>query len=118
MKIIEGKMMKLKSLGYVGVAAPSMDEWLSLSSRLLGMHSHRDSEGRLQLRLDDYQQRLVIDTALPPGAHYYGWEIDSADSFAAFAVRLDQAKVAFKVEPAQLGIEHEAIDDARYCPGN
>jgi len=95
-------MMKLKSLGYVGVAAPSLEEWSSLSSGLLGMHPQRDSRGRLQLRLDDYQQRLAIDTALPPGEHYYGWETDNADSLAALAVRLDQAKVAFKVEPAQL----------------
>ncbi|MES2415619.1 MAG: VOC family protein [Pseudomonadota bacterium] len=94
--------MELKSLGYVGVAAPSLDEWTSLSSRLLGMHSQRDSRGRLQLRLDDYQQRLAVDTALPPGEHYYGWETDSADSFAAFAVRLDQARVAFKLEPSEL----------------
>ena len=94
--------MELKALGYVGVSAPSLEEWSSLSSRLLGMQSLRGSSATLQLRLDDYQQRLSIDTALPAGEHYYGWETDGADSLARLAIRLDQQRVAFKVEPAQL----------------
>jgi 2,3-dihydroxybiphenyl 1,2-dioxygenase len=95
-------MMNLKSLGYVGVAAPSLEEWTSLSTRLLGMQPHRESSGTLQLRLDDYPQRLAIDTRLAPGDHYYGWEAGDAGAFEALAIRLDQAGVAFRVEPAQL----------------
>lgn len=98
-----------KSLGYMGVSAPRIDEWRDFATRLLGMQCAEQSTSRLALRIDDRAQRLVVDTRLEPGRHYYGWEVADAATLDAVAARVEAAGTAVRLEPASLAAER-AVD--------
>ena len=90
--------MEIKALGYVRVAAPNLDEWASFATRLLGLQCHDKTQHTLALRMDDRQQRLLVDGSLPEGKHCYGWEVAGAAALASLAARLDKAGVAVRAE--------------------
>ena len=66
--------MEIQALG-LGVGTAKLDEWTSLATRGLGMETVDRGGGTRAFRMDDRKQRLVLDSALPDGAQYFGWEV-------------------------------------------
>ncbi|MFL2806861.1 MAG: hypothetical protein ACJ0BI_07680 [Paracoccaceae bacterium] len=54
--------MPINSLGYVGVRSRDLDEWQDFAENLLGMQSVESGNYALAFRMDDYKQRLMIET--------------------------------------------------------
>lgn len=53
-------------------------------------------------RMDDRNQRLVLDGTLPGDVNYFGWEVADAAALEALAARLEQADVVVQREPIAL----------------
>ncbi|MGD9941963.1 MAG: VOC family protein [Burkholderiaceae bacterium] len=83
----------IRSLGYVGVASRRLDEWSGFATGLLGMQCQHRSTASLALRVDDRQQRLMVEAEQEEGRHCFGWEVDGADALQSLAARLDAAGV-------------------------
>lgn len=98
----------IKSLGYIGLSAPDLDEWANYATRLLGFQCGERAEGRLGLRMDSFQQRIIIDTTLQRGRHFYGWEACDSSSLDALIVRLESAGVRVREEPVAVA-EQRAV---------
>jgi 2,3-dihydroxybiphenyl 1,2-dioxygenase len=94
--------MSLRSLGYVGVGADDLDAWSHMATNWLGMQQVEKGATCRAFRMDDHKQRLIVDRALDPGAHYFGWEVDDAAALDALAARLESHDVRVTREAAAL----------------
>jgi 2,3-dihydroxybiphenyl 1,2-dioxygenase len=94
--------MALTGLGYVGVGAADLTDWTDFATDWLGMQVVDKSASCRAFRMDDRKQRLVVDAALPEGAHYFGWEVADAAALGALAERLEAAGVRVRREPVAL----------------
>ncbi len=86
--------MEMQSLGYVGVQASDLDDWLGFATRFLGMQLVDKSSTNLTFRMDDRRQRLVVEKSAGDGAGFFGWEVADAAALDALAARLEQHGVA------------------------
>jgi 2,3-dihydroxybiphenyl 1,2-dioxygenase len=102
--------MEIQALGYLGVGTAKLDDWTSLATRGLGMEAIDRGAGTRAFRMDDRKQRLVLDSTLPDGAQYFGWEVEDAEKLAALAARLERVGVAVQRESA-------ALADQRFVAG-
>src|ERR1019366_5292272 len=94
--------MALEALGYVGVGAADLTDWTRFATDWLGMQMVDKSASCRAFRMDDRKQRLIVDAALPEGAHYFGWEVADATALDTLAARLEAAGVRVRREPAAL----------------
>ena len=53
--------MQIQALGYIGVAAQSLDDWAHFGTRFLGMQQVDKTHKRMALRMDDRKQRVIIE---------------------------------------------------------
>ena len=90
--------MALQSLGYVGITTDRLDEWSGFARGVLGMQVLERSQGSLTLRMDDRQQRLVIDQDRANGCQFFGWEVADAAALDDMAAQLERAGVAVRRE--------------------
>ncbi len=90
--------MMLKSLGYVGLRAKSLDDWVAYGSRLLGMQVVERGASNLALRMDDRQQRLVVSADGGDGLEFLGFEVSDPGAIEMLGVRLERH--GFRVERA------------------
>ena len=102
--------MEIQALGYLGVGTAKLDDWTSLATRGLGMEAVDRGGGMRAFRMDDRKQRLVLDSKLPDGTKYFGWEVADAQALDALAGRLEKAGVAVHREPA-------SVADQRFVSG-
>jgi len=84
--------MKLRSLGYIGIKSPQLQDWGDLATRILGMQQVDYTRGTRSFRMDDRKQRLVIAES-GDHANFMGWEVDDASDLDALARRLDAAGI-------------------------
>jgi len=94
--------MEIRGLGYVGVGASNLSDWTSFASDWLGMQMIERGNTIRAFRMDDRQQRLVIDRSLADGERYFGFEVADAAALDTLAARLDAAGVRVRREPASL----------------
>jgi 2,3-dihydroxybiphenyl 1,2-dioxygenase len=94
--------MTIQGLGYLGIGTDKLDDWSNYASNWLGMQAVDRGAGVRAFRMDDRKQRLVIDSALPDGQRYFGWEVADADALDALAARLDTAGITVTREPKSL----------------
>lgn len=92
----------VKSLGYIGIGAKSVDEWQSFATDVLGLHAVREEDGAgvdtLFLRMDQRHHRIAVragDDALT----YVGWEVATEQDLEAQVEVLKQAGIAATEEP-------------------
>jgi 2,3-dihydroxybiphenyl 1,2-dioxygenase len=81
--------MTLQSLGYIGLRANNVDDWLAYGTRLLGMQVTDKSTATLSLRMDDRKQRVIIHADGGEGAGFLGFEAADAAALDALAARLE-----------------------------
>ena len=53
--------MPLQALGYVGFGSSALDHWRQFGTRLVGLQAVERSPSLLAFRMDDRQQRIVVD---------------------------------------------------------
>ncbi|HZD89705.1 MAG TPA: VOC family protein [Pseudolabrys sp.] len=82
--------MHMQSLGYVGVQATDLDDWLAYGTRFLGMQLVDRSAETLTFRMDDRRQRLVVEKAAGDRPGFFGWEVADAAALDAIAARLER----------------------------
>ena len=70
--------MSIQALGYLGIGTDKLDDWTNYATNWLGMQSVDRGAGVRAFRMDDRRQRLVIDSSLPEGQRYFGWEVADA----------------------------------------
>jgi 2,3-dihydroxybiphenyl 1,2-dioxygenase len=87
-------MSKVAQLGYLGFGVRDLAAWDKFATEVLGLEIvARRSDGGMALRMDRYQQRIVIE----PGdddLNFLGWEVDNAADLEALAAKLRAAGVA------------------------
>jgi len=81
--------MTLQSLGYIGLRAKNIEDWLSYGTRLLGMQMADRSASTLALRMDDRKQRLIVQADGGEGAAFLGFEVADAAALEGIAARLE-----------------------------
>jgi 2,3-dihydroxybiphenyl 1,2-dioxygenase len=102
--------MEIQALGYLGVGTVKLDEWTLLAKDGLGMQAVDRGAGVHAFRMDDRRQRLVIDSAMPEGTRYFGWEVADAAALDTLAARLERAGVAVKRESGTLADQRFVAD--------
>jgi 2,3-dihydroxybiphenyl 1,2-dioxygenase len=88
--------MSLSSLGYVGIRARDLGEWVEYGTRQLGLQLIDRSQSSLAFRMDDRKQRLVVQKEDWGGVAFFGWEVSGSDALDSVCRRLDAAQVPYQ----------------------
>jgi 2,3-dihydroxybiphenyl 1,2-dioxygenase len=102
--------MALQALGYVGVRAKNLDDWVSYGTRFLGMQMVDRSAKKLALRMDDRKQRVIVNADGGEGIEVFGFEAADAHTLDAIAARLDRQGVSVTRGPRALADERFVKD--------
>src|SRR4051794_41900519 len=87
-------MTAAQSLGYLGVRAKDLGDWGTYGSRMLGLQRIDKGARTMAFRMDDRQQRIIVDADGGEGLSFFGWEFADAAALDAVAARLQKAGVA------------------------
>src|SRR4029079_15030598 len=88
-----GRNMTAQSLGYLGVRAKDLGDWGAYGSGMWGLQRIDKSARSMAFRLDDRQQRIIVDADGGEGRGFFGWEVADAAALEAIAARLERAGV-------------------------
>lgn len=88
--------MEIQALGYVGVHAKSVEDWVGFGTRLLGLQLAERSRSGASFRMDDRRQRLIVTENESGGAAFFGWEVADAAGLESLAARLESRGVAVR----------------------
>ena len=80
-------MAAISTLGYVCVIASNLDAWETFAVDILGLHAER-RDGALALRMDEYEQRILIIEGFDDDMVAAGWKFDTADALESFIKQL------------------------------
>jgi catechol 2,3-dioxygenase-like lactoylglutathione lyase family enzyme len=97
--------MSIRGLGYVGIGASNLSEWTDFATNWLGMQMIERGNTARAFRMDDHEQRLVVDRSLADGDRYFGFEIEDAAALDALAAKLEAAKIKVTRGPASLAAQ-------------
>ena len=86
--------MTAQSLGYLGVRAKDLGDWGTYGSKMLGLQRIDKSARTMAFRMDDRQQRIIVDADGGEGLSFFGWEVADAAALDAVAARLEKAGVS------------------------
>lgn len=87
-------MAAVTQLGYLGIGAKDLNTWRDYAENLLGLAvSDTDPDGSLLLRLDDHEQRFVVQEDPRDDVLFVGWETDDAASMSDIGARLEAAGI-------------------------
>jgi len=93
-KLEEHIVAELSNLGYFVIGASDLDAWERFAVDLIGLQTgHRDPGKSLALRMDDYEQRILITRTGEDDLCAAGWELDTHDDLDAYVERLRAAGV-------------------------
>ncbi|MCC2657554.1 MAG: Glyoxalase/bleomycin resistance protein/dioxygenase [Panacagrimonas sp.] len=82
-------MAEISSLGYLCVTSNDLDGWAAFAGEILGMSVASDqSSGSLVLRMDEFEQRLRIETGPEDDLVAVGWHFETADTLEAYVRQL------------------------------
>jgi 2,3-dihydroxybiphenyl 1,2-dioxygenase len=102
--------MMLKALGYVGLRATSLDDWVAYGARLLGMQVAERSASNLALRMDDRRQRLVVNGDGGEGLEFLGFEVSDPGTIEVLGAQLERH--GFHVEPGSRSLaDRRSVED-------
>lgn len=81
--------MRILGLGYLGVNAESLSDWLDFGPNLLGLQAVDKTGKTLAFRMDDRRQRLHVEENGRTSMEYFGWEVRDSAALHAFAAHLE-----------------------------
>ena len=102
--------MSLQALGYVGFHATALDEWKAYGTRMLGWELVDGSRQTAAFRMDDRQQRVIVEADGGEGVKFFGWEVADAAALASIASKLEHAGVAVERGARALADERHVSD--------
>lgn len=85
---------EIRALGYVGVHAKSVEDWVAYGTGLLGLQVADRSRSRASFRMDERKQRLIVTEKETGGAAFFGWEVADAAGLNKLGARLEKHGVA------------------------
>jgi len=85
-------MTSVKQLGYLGLEVSDFPRWEKFAVDLLGLEpGRRGADGTLALRLDSYEQRIVLHPGPADDLKYLGFEVANDADLEALGARLVRA---------------------------
>jgi 2,3-dihydroxyethylbenzene 1,2-dioxygenase len=103
---LEGKMVQVTELSYMGIGVKNLDEWKSYAAEILGMEVADEGErDRCYLRMDYWHHRIVLHANGTDDLEYLGLRVAGAEEFGAMQQQLSAAGITFRV-----GSEEEAAE--------
>ena len=99
--------MPINSLGYVGIRSKDLIDWEDFAKNLLGMQSVESGHYALAFRMDDYKQRLMVESEPGDKLGFLGWEVDDKEDLEKYAEKLDGQNI-----PVSYGSKR--LSDKRY----
>lgn len=85
--------MSITALSYLGVRTQSLDQWSDFAIGILGMQQVDRAGQSKAYRMDDHQQRLVVEQQSGNSLAYMGWEVTDQQSLEQLAGKLDAADI-------------------------
>jgi 3,4-dihydroxy-9,10-secoandrosta-1,3,5(10)-triene-9,17-dione 4,5-dioxygenase len=90
--------MRIQSLGYIGIFATDLDQWVVFGEEILGLRATSETEGsHLRFAMDEREWRLAIHKRSEPGLAYIGWEVANEREWDAAVSELDKAGTGVEV---------------------
>ncbi|GAA3122482.1 VOC family protein [Streptosporangium carneum] len=86
--------MQIEQLGYLGINSTSPQAFSDYATGILGLQAVHGERGRSYFRMDDFEQRIIIEHAETDGGAYYGWQLADSAAVAALADRVERGGVA------------------------
>lgn len=102
--------MALKALSYIALETSRMDEWHTLSTRLLGLQETDRSSTTAAYRMDNQRQRLMFTHGSREGKAVLGLECDSLQDLDTFARRIESRGLRVD-RGSQAHIEQRQVGD-------
>ena len=99
-----------QALGYIGIRAKALDDWVSYGRGLLGLQCVDQSRSTLAFRMDDRKQRIVVDADGGEGIGFFGWEVADGPALDALAAHLDNSGIAVAPGSRALADERRVAD--------
>jgi 2,3-dihydroxybiphenyl 1,2-dioxygenase len=88
--------MEIRSLGYVGIPAPRLDDWVDYGAGFLGLQLAERHAHEIVFRMDDRRRRIFIHDDLTECQPIFGWEVSGARDLDALGARLECGGVAVR----------------------
>lgn len=90
-------MSSISNLGYVVIGSKKISEWEDFAVNILGMQVGRHEPGKLlTLRLDDLQQRIIIEDGEEEDLRAAGWMFKTEDELQSFVRRLREGGLTIR----------------------
>lgn len=85
-------MSGIAQLGYIGFEVKDLVAWEKFATEVLGLQvAARQPDGALGLRMDAYQQRMVLEPGPADDLAFLGWEVSDEAALQAVIARLHAA---------------------------
>ncbi|MDO8288800.1 MAG: VOC family protein [Parvibaculum sp.] len=81
-------MAELSNLGYVVFGVSDLVAWEDFAVNIAGLQVGRKTDNALALRMDEYEQRIVLEKNAADDILAAGWELGSEDELAEYVGRL------------------------------
>ncbi|CAM3602797.1 VOC family protein [Polaromonas hydrogenivorans] len=96
-------MAVISNLGYAIFGVSDLARWENFAVDLMGFQVGRRENGRLlTLRMDEYEQRIVLEQGAEDDVRAAGWQIDTEEALDAFADQVRAQGVNVEAGSAEL----------------
>lgn len=96
-------MAAISNLGYAVFGVSDLARWERFAVDLLGFQVGRRDDGKLlALRMDEYEQRIVLEQGAEDDLRVAGWELDNEDDLDAYVAQLRSQGVTVEACSAEL----------------
>lgn len=96
-------MSEISNLGYVVFGASDLDKWQEFAVGIAGMQvGRRDGDRSLSLRMDEYEQRILIEKSGLDDLAVAGWLFDTEGDLESYVRQLKEKGIAVEAGGAEL----------------
>jgi 2,3-dihydroxybiphenyl 1,2-dioxygenase len=96
-------MAIISNLGYAVFGVSDLGRWERFAVDQMGLQVGRREDGKfLTLRMDEYEQRIVLESGTEDDLRAAGWQLDTEEALEAFAARVRDQGVQVRAGSAEL----------------
>ncbi len=81
-------MSSISQLGYVVFGVSDLSRWEDFSEKILGFKARKEESNGLSLRMDDYQQRILLEHGDDDDLRAAGWQFSTIEELMEFIAGL------------------------------